>query len=76
MAAVPTLDPHSEPQALVQGEIPDPPIPPPAAAFHPAARWPATLPQRASGAARGDPGPSGRLSLGRILSAVNGVIYF
>ncbi|PCF99481.1 hypothetical protein CPA58_16765, partial [Klebsiella pneumoniae] len=22
MAAVPTLDPHSEPQALVQGEIP------------------------------------------------------
>ncbi len=35
-----------------------------------------TLPQRASGAARGGPGPSGRLSLGRILSAVNGVIYF
>lgn len=28
MAAVPTLDPHSEPQALVQGEIPDPANPP------------------------------------------------
>ncbi|MDP1166182.1 oligopeptide/dipeptide ABC transporter ATP-binding protein, partial [Klebsiella pneumoniae] len=24
LAAVPTHDPHSEPQALVQGEIPDP----------------------------------------------------
>ena len=36
LAAVPTLDPHSEPQALVQGEIPDP-------AFHPAARWPANV---------------------------------
>ncbi len=43
MAAVPTLDPHSEPQALVQGEIPDPANPPPAAAFHPAARWPANV---------------------------------
>lgn len=38
LAAVPTLDPHSEPQALMQGEIPDPANPPPAAAFHPAAR--------------------------------------
>ena len=28
LAAVPTLDPHSEPQALVQGEIPDPANPP------------------------------------------------
>ena len=28
LAAVPTLDPHSEPQALVQGEIPDPTNPP------------------------------------------------
>lgn len=28
MAAVPTLDPHSESQALVQGEIPDPANPP------------------------------------------------
>lgn len=35
-----------------------------------------TLPQRVSGAARGGPGPSGRLPLGRILSAVDGVIYF
>ncbi len=43
LAAVPTLDPHSEPQALVQGEIPDPANPPPAAAFHPAARWPANV---------------------------------
>ncbi len=43
LAAVPTLDPHSEPQALVQGEILIRPIPPPAAAFHPAARWPANV---------------------------------
>ena len=28
LAAVPTLDPHSEPQALMQGEIPDPANPP------------------------------------------------
>ncbi len=35
-----------------------------------------TLPQRASGAARSGTGPSGRLPLGRILSAVDGVIYF
>lgn len=44
MAAVPTLDPHSEPQALVprRGSRIRP-IPPPAAAFHPAARWPANV---------------------------------
>jgi peptide/nickel transport system ATP-binding protein len=35
-----------------------------------------TVPQRSSGAARGGPGPSGRLPLGRVLSAVDGVIYF
>lgn len=33
LAAVPTLDPHSEPQALVQGEIPDPANPPPGCCF-------------------------------------------
>ncbi len=43
MAAVPTLDPHSEPQALVQGEIPDPANPPAGCRFHPAARWPANV---------------------------------
>ncbi len=43
LAAVPTLDPHSEPQALVQGEIPDPANPPAGCRFHPAARWPANV---------------------------------
>ena len=33
LAAVPTLDPHSEPQALMQGEIPDPANPPPGCRF-------------------------------------------
>lgn len=70
------LDPHSEPQALVQGEIPDPANPRRLPLFIPLPAGQRTLPQRASGAARGGPGPSGRLSLGRILSAVNGVIYF
>lgn len=77
MAAVPTLDPHSEPQALVQGEIPDPANPPRRLPlFIPLPAGQRTLPQRASGAARVGPGPSGRLPLGRILSAVDGVIYF
>ncbi len=42
LAAVPTLDPHSEPQALVQARSGSA-NPPPAAAFHPAARWPANV---------------------------------
>nr|VXZ83967.1 Glutathione import ATP-binding protein GsiA [Klebsiella pneumoniae] len=70
------LDPHSEPQALVQGEIPDPANPRRLPLFIPLPAGQRTLPQRASGAARGGPGPSGRLSLGRILSAVDRVIYF
>lgn len=41
MAAVPTLDPHSEPQALVQGEIPDPANPPAGCRF--SSRWPANV---------------------------------
>ncbi len=52
------------------------PIPPPAAAFHPAARWPANVAAESLRRCARWPGPSGRLSLGRILSAVNGVIYF
>lgn len=41
LAAVPTLDPHSEPQALVQGEIPDPANPPAGCRF--SSRWPANV---------------------------------
>ncbi len=33
LAAVPTLDPHAEPVAVVQGEIPDPRIRRPAVVF-------------------------------------------
>ena len=33
LAAVPTLDPHAEPVAVVQGEIPDPSNPPPGCRF-------------------------------------------
>jgi hypothetical protein len=65
--------PHSEPQALVQGEIRIRPIRRRLPLFI-AARRPAT-PQR-SCAARGGPGPSGGLPLGRVLSAADGVIYF
>lgn len=43
LAAVPTLDPHSEPQALVQGEIPDPANPPAGCRFSSTARWPANV---------------------------------
>lgn len=43
LAAVPTLDPHSEPQAWCKARSRIRPIPPPAAAFHPAARWPANV---------------------------------
>ncbi len=50
------LDPHSEPQALVQGEIPDPANPRRLPLFIPLPAGQRTLPQRASGAARGGPG--------------------
>jgi peptide/nickel transport system ATP-binding protein len=33
LAAVPTLDPHAEPVAVVQGELPDPSNPPPGCRF-------------------------------------------
>ncbi len=42
LAAVPTLDPHAEPVAVVQGEIPDPSNPPPGCRFPHAARRPTT----------------------------------
>ncbi len=75
LAAVPTLDPHSEPQALVQARSRIRPIPA-GCRFHPAARWPANVAAESLRRCARWPGPSGRLSLGRILSAVNGVIYF
>jgi peptide/nickel transport system ATP-binding protein len=44
---VPTLDPHSEPQALVQGEIPDPANPPRLPLFIPLPAGQRSVPQRA-----------------------------
>lgn len=76
MAAVPTSTRTANRRRWCKARSRIRPIPRRLPLFIPLPAGQRTLPQRASGAARVGPGPSGRLPLGRILSAVDGVIYF